>query len=134
MTEAISARLFAQWEGWSRRRGADVHESQVTHHGLLTVESSLARVLASTFPRFTRPTAAGLDGRRVCALPPGGGAVKHVTSHISESLSFFFTHEMPIRPATLCAFAPLRLRLRLSLLSFSSDFNSLEVTCENLQH
>jgi hypothetical protein len=41
MTEAISARLFAQWEGWSRRRGADVHESQVTHHGLPSVRFSV---------------------------------------------------------------------------------------------
>jgi hypothetical protein len=50
----------------------------------LAVETALGRVLASAFPQ-------GHARNR-----PGGGAVMHVTSHISNSQAYFSAHEMPI--------------------------------------
>ncbi len=66
--------------------GGTSHESQITNHAISIhpVESSPSRVLASPFRRVMRATA------------PGGGAVMHVTSHISNSQGYFSAHEMPI--------------------------------------
>lgn len=66
--------------------GGTNHDSQIKNPGISIhpVESSPSRVLASPFRRVMRATA------------PGGGAVMHVTSHISNSQGYFSAHEMPI--------------------------------------
>lgn len=100
------------------------HDSQITNHGISIhpVESSPSRVLASPFRRVMRATA------------PGGGAVMHVTSHISNSQADLSTHEMPIQTAThapQCGHSS----SRFSLFQFRfSIFGHNEVKNEKLQH
>jgi hypothetical protein len=103
--------------------GGANHESQITNHGISIhpVESSPSRVLASPFRRVMRATA------------PGGGAVMHVTSHISNSQAYFSAHEMPIQTANhgrRCAHSSSPFS---ALQSRFSIFRHYEVKNENLQ-
>ena len=100
------------------------HESQIRSPGISIhpVESSPTRVLASRFRRVMRATA------------PGGGAVMHATSHISNSQSYFSAHEMPIQTVIRGPRCAHPSSLFSAFQFLFSNLRHFEVKNENLQH